>query len=756
MPSKARGRRQRLKVSEGLVDQLRLDFGDQRLPALLAIRRSDLSLREFLARYPARSAEPIPTEWLDAPVKTLNITAVKLQPGSPTAAAGSEQNDFSRAQSRAKVYRRLLDELDALTATEKQSPEVYRRLLDELDALMATRKQSPDVGNLTSEAGPVQNDPSLTEAYSRLLDKFCALMAAEEQISDAVSPTSEAGFVQNNPSPVVATSGPRADTRSSISAADGRFPAHLTDAEAVSRAYADDIKAIGRYLSNDLSVLVICDKVLAEYIYRSAVRYSNKQPLLEGAAESGEDDSAGRGGSLLQREISGIGTRIATISRLLAGIKRDQVLVLRHLDMLVGGGGGGEGALTAEARLLTEVLYRSYEFAPTLLGFADPSLSLPKVLTDRFAVRVEVAGLHRTTIPWLVTSAELERFAHFDSETLFKNVSGFNVIQLRNAMRYLHANSRPASPTSQLMKQIREFKRGSGEQVEIPDVTFDHIGGYQEIKRLLLESIELITGKRPPYNLDGSPVSSTSDREPPESDRGREMRRKLAPRGFIFYGPPGTGKTLFAKAIANAMNATIQMVSGPEIMDMWVGKSESNLRRLFAVARRNAPAVIFFDEFDSIAAHRGSFSDGGSRAMNAVVAQLLAEMDGFRVDQDILVIGTTNRLDIIDEALLRPSRFQPVEFPLPERAARRQIAEIHARSFGVALPDRYLLDLVADYTESFNGDEIRSIFQAVAREGRQGRPVTAELIGIQIGLIRKRRDERALSHISTRRIETRR
>src|SRR4029077_1588105 len=116
-----------------------------------------------------------------------------------------------------------------------------------------------------------------------------------------------------------------------------------------------------------------------------------------------------------------------------------------------------------------------------------------------------------------------------------------------------------------------------------------------------------------------------------------------------------------AKAIANELNATIQMISGPEIMDKNVGQSEDNLRRIFATARRNAPAVVFFDEFDSIAAQRSNYADGGARANNAVVAQLLTELDGFRRDQTVLVIGTTNRIDIIDEALLRPSRLRPIE-----------------------------------------------------------------------------------------------
>jgi len=524
------------------------------------------------------------------------------------------------------------------------------------------------------------------------------------------------------------------------------FPAALTDSEAVAQSYAEEIVKIGRYLSNDLSVLVVCDKVLAEHIYRHAVRQSSKHPLLENETAGGE----GGEGGMLQRELAGPGTRIVAIGRLLAGIKPNQVLVLRHLDTLAGS--GADGPLSQEARLLTEVLYRSQEFTPTLLGFTDPSLGLPKVLTDRFAVRIELAGLGRDAIPRLVTRQERERFKRFEAETLFKNVSGFNAVQLRNAMRYLSANSQPATPANELMNLIREFKRGSGEEVEIPDVGFNDIGGYEQVKTELFEAIELITGKPPALNLDGSP-RPPRDEVParPESDAERERRRKLAPRGFIFHGPPGTGKTLFAKAIANAMNATIQMVSGPEIMDMWVGKSESNLRRLFAVARRNAPAVIFFDEFDSIAAQRGSSTDGGSRASNAVVAQLLTELDGFRADQDILVIGTTNRLDIIDEALLRPSRFQPIQIPLPDKAARRKIAAIHARSFDAPVDDPYLLDLIAEHTDQFNGDEIRAIFQEIARMARRGEPISAETYGVQIGLVRKRRDERLISHIGATR-----
>ncbi|ETR70571.1 MAG: hypothetical protein OMM_08719 [Candidatus Magnetoglobus multicellularis str. Araruama] len=162
---------------------------------------------------------------------------------------------------------------------------------------------------------------------------------------------------------------------------------------------------------------------------------------------------------------------------------------------------------------------------------------------------------------------------------------------------------------------------------------------------------------------------------------------------------------MFAKAIANEMNATIQMISGPEIMDKYVGQSENNLRKIFSTARRNAPAVVFFDEFDSIAGQRSNYSDGGARSNNAVVAQLLTELDGFRQDQAVLIIGTTNRIDIIDEALLRPSRLQPVEINLPDFSARKSVAKIYAKSFGIDKLLEGIFNLTLKYLHDWSADK---------------------------------------------------
>ncbi|MCP4663350.1 MAG: 26S protease regulatory subunit, partial [bacterium] len=170
-------------------------------------------------------------------------------------------------------------------------------------------------------------------------------------------------------------------------------------------------------------------------------------------------------------------------------------------------------------------------------------------------------------------------------------------------------------------------------------------------------------------------------------------------------------------------------------------------------ARRNAPSVIIFDEFDAIASQRTEGPDGGSRAGNAVVAQLLTELDGFREDDSILVVATTNRIDIIDEALLRPSRFRPIEVPLPDPEARIAICKIHAAAYEIdtMLPTG-AIQLVAEYSDRLNGDELRAIFQeAASARFLHGKPFTIELLGELVGRARERRDQHTRRHLTDRR-----
>ncbi|HEY6190519.1 MAG TPA: ATP-binding protein [Pyrinomonadaceae bacterium] len=446
------------------------------------------------------------------------------------------------------------------------------------------------------------------------------------------------------------------------------YPEAITDNEAVRIAYREEMDAVADFLRNGLSVLVVCDKILTEFIYEFVCGRAGKRVVLESAPD--ETQKTGQGSRLEQALQGGTANPLAGLPVLIHNLKPGEVLVLRSLDLL-------------DTPQMIELLYQRTNKGekPQFLAFLDPSLEAKKVLTDRFAVHVSIMGLPRYaspdgvraaehTVSRLLTREEHARFARYDAEGLYKNVSGLNAIQFRNAMQYVGSKVAVGSEATKIYRVIRQFKISSSDEIEIPDTTFEDIGGYEQVKQQLRRIIALVAG----------PIEGISEKQ----------RADLIPRGFIFHGPPGTGKTLFAKAIANEMNATIQMISGPEIMDKYVGQSENNLRRIFATARRNAPAVVFFDEFDSIASQRSTYSDGGARANNAVVAQFLTEMDGFRQEQAVLVIGTTNRIDIIDEALLRPSRLRPIEISLPDHTGRRRVAEIHAQNFGV---DKLLKDL---------------------------------------------------------------
>src|SRR6185436_8007512 len=161
----------------------------------------------------------------------------------------------------------------------------------------------------------------------------------------------------------------------------------------------------------------------------------------------------------------------------------------------------------------------------------------------------------------------------------------------------------------------------------------------------------------------------------------------LVPRGMIFWGPPGTGKTLFAKAMATALGAAVIVVSGPELKSKWVGESEENLRQVFLRARQSAPSIIVFDEIDSFAAARGSYE--GSGVEHSMVNQLLTEMDGFRKEELVFIVGTTNFVESLDQALLRPDRFEfHLQVPYPNQEERRAILAIHDRKLELAMSER--------------------------------------------------------------------
>ncbi|AFZ01315.1 ATP-binding protein [Calothrix sp. PCC 6303] len=470
---------------------------------------------------------------------------------------------------------------------------------------------------------------------------------------------------------------------------DDDFPADISEKDAVKLAYAEQIDSVASFLRTGLSVLVVCEKLVVAHLWQEMARRANLNPIELTVPDEEEGGLMPR--SLRQRQL-------ATLKNLINSLKQGDILVIPHLDLLAG---GSDTNLPTESRELIELVYKQSD--RLILAFVDRSQDIPEVLAARFAVRLLISGVSRTvTYPngeeknigrALVTAEEASHFQDFDPEGLYKNIAGMNPIRLRHAIKYAvqEVAGTEQVPVTRLYQAIRAFKAQTSANFEVPDVSFNDIGGYREVKAELSKALNLMTGS---YDLPNE-----------------KLRGELIPRGFIFHGPPGTGKTLFAKAIANQLNATIQVVSGPEVTDMYVGESERKVRELFAEARRNAPAVLVFDEFDSIATKRSGRDDGGSRAGNALVAQILTEMDGFRPDVPMLVIGTTNRLDIIDEALLRPSRFKAVTINRPDIQARRAIAQVHAKHFSLDNISPELIEIIATETEGMSGDDIRSLFR---------------------------------------------
>ncbi|ELY55240.1 ATPase AAA [Natronococcus amylolyticus DSM 10524] len=224
--------------------------------------------------------------------------------------------------------------------------------------------------------------------------------------------------------------------------------------------------------------------------------------------------------------------------------------------------------------------------------------------------------------------------------------------------------------------------------VEVPDVTWDHVGGLGDTKERLRETIQ--------WPLDYPEVFEQMDME--------------AARGVLMYGPPGTGKTLLAKAVANESQSNFISIKGPELLNKYVGESEKGVREVFEKARSNAPTVIFFDEIDSIAGERGQ-RQGDSGVGERVVSQLLTELDGLEELEDVVVIATTNRPDLIDSALLRPGRLdRHVHVPVPDEEGRKRIFEVHTRDKPLA--DAIDLEWLAAETEGYVGADI----EAVTRE----------------------------------------
>mmetsp|Transcript_30995 Transcript_30995/g.70897 ORF Transcript_30995/g.70897 Transcript_30995/m.70897 type:complete len:470 (-) Transcript_30995:59-1468(-) len=229
-------------------------------------------------------------------------------------------------------------------------------------------------------------------------------------------------------------------------------------------------------------------------------------------------------------------------------------------------------------------------------------------------------------------------------------------------------------------------------QVEVPDVSWEDVGGLEDVKRELHETVQYPVEHADKYIKFGMNPS----------------------KGVLLYGPPGCGKTLLAKAIANECGANFISIKGPELLTQWFGESEANVRELFDKARAASPCILMFDELDSIAKTRGGSGGGSSEASDRVINQILTEIDGVGARKNVFVIGATNRPDVLDGAVIRPGRLdQLIYIPLPDLKSRLAIFKAALRK--APLAPEVDLNVLARSTNGFSGADITEICQTASK-----------------------------------------
>jgi cell division protease FtsH len=481
----------------------------------------------------------------------------------------------------------------------------------------------------------------------------------------------------------------------SILLAEKELPQDLSVDQAVELAYSAELAEVAGKLQRGLPTLIECAKDLAPFLFvnlRQRLKASDlRSTYLDG--RSGPDSAGG----MLQGLI---GTMIQQLRDAVHGAVEKRVVVLPHLDLLT----TSQGGLTSEAREVIPLLYENPELV--WLAFKDPSFPVPRVIENLFPHRVSILGIARGRLRHLITQKESRKFGRqLNPWTLYKYVSGVHVVRLRKLLTALEGEDYPANPRG-AYRQLRQATLGG--TLEVPEVDLhSDIGGYARVKKRLQSEI-----------LD---VLAHKDQATDAAEIG--WLEELIPRGMIFWGPPGTGKTLFAKGMAAALGAAITIVSGPELKSRWVGESEENLRQIFHSARQSAPSIIVFDEIDSFASARGTYS--GSGVEHSMVNQLLTEMDGFHREEMVFIIGTTNYVEILDPALLRPGRFEfHLYIPYPEADDRREILRIYDQKMRLAMTPQTLEFAVRRTADPvpgaaagtrYSGDHLNALCRAIAR-----------------------------------------
>jgi transitional endoplasmic reticulum ATPase len=347
--------------------------------------------------------------------------------------------------------------------------------------------------------------------------------------------------------------------------------------------------------------------------------------------------------------------------------------------------------------------------ATNRINAIDPALRRPGRFDREIEIgvpdkegRLEILQIHTRGMP-LDKDVNLEKIASMshgfvgaDLQSLAKEAA---IRALRKVLPEidLTAESIPSDTLRKIIVTMDDFTNVLQEMepsalrevfVEVPNVTWNDIGGLSDVKQELQEAVE--------WPLKYQSLFTHSDAVPP--------------KGILLYGPPGTGKTLIAKAAAHESEANFISIKGPELLSKWVGESEKGVREVFRKARGAAPCIVFFDEIDAIAPTRGG-AGSDSHVTERLISQLLTELDGLEILTNVVIIAATNRPDIIDPALLRPGRFDRLLYvPPPDKESRVHVLKIHTKKKPLA--DDVKIDVLADQTEGYTGADIAALASA--------------------------------------------
>ena len=453
--------------------------------------------------------------------------------------------------------------------------------------------------------------------------------------------------------------------------------------QAVATAHGTEIEWILDVVGDGQSVLVQCDGDVSAHVIKCLEdRLGKMVRQVVGGLGTGQQGGARTPASIIGRLLESMSERLDQ-----AHCTQDpSVVVMRHLDLMTW------TANEQPRHELNDVVFWLTEYSEVpKVAFWNPVNTLPRVLEDLFTHHISLQIFSREILWKLISSNEArklspnpENFTLAAQLRLYQYLSGTNVVDVRRILRGMldqNYKDHDDAGVPESLKYIQDHTSASTGQ---PVVDGGNVTGYEELRERIEREV-LFPFRRRNNALDTTELAQAD---------------VLIPRGVILYGPPGTGKTEWAKRLAMELGATLMFIHGPELKHRFVGETEAAIRRIFARARRSAPSLIVIDELDAMTPSR---EDSTSNFEASMVAQFLSEMDGLRKDEAVLVVGTTNRIDAVEGAFKRPSRFGvQIEVGYPTASDREKILESYNGNLDIELSKESIKWLVEETGKVLN------------------------------------------------------